>query len=430
MNEEAGGGRLGDQPSRPRKVEARIWAGFAVAFFIVFALLFLAWNNLDSNLIGGLITIAMAVGLLNHGFWYRDRIMMGGSSLSIILTISLLVMEPALFPIGFIVLGLGQGISGITNGMQIETMVGGFLFMGGILALLSTYISPESDWGVWMVWMILVGLIFITVSRETKNPVTHYLGIFWVLLTSLVYIFRPDLMFPLLGMLFAAGMTVNFIYFYRVLGRTPKLSELFSFASRALFLRGLAKPIHRYGVIVALLRGNMVGKDIIHDVLSRIEPDVTPVILLGPTAPNQLELEQNVKLGWVNTVEGENDPSYQVLPPEDLNGINVFLSKSISSVPGGKTAVIGDFLDNMIPQMDQGTFFRFYSDLVSRSRVGEHTMILVLKADMHPDVEIQMVKRFADVIMESREREERGKLIREVRVSNLADNIETDWERY
>jgi hypothetical protein len=34
------------------------------------------------------------------------------------------------------------------------------------------------------------------------------------------------------------------------------------------------------------------------------------------------------------------------------------------------------------------------------------------------------------VIIENREREERRRLVREVRVSNRVDEIHTDWERY
>jgi hypothetical protein len=45
-------------------------------------------------------------------------------------------------------------------------------------------------------------------------------------------------------------------------------------------------------------------------------------------------------------------------------------------------------------------------------------------------VVINVVKRFADVIIENREREEKGKLVREVRVSNQVDDIHTDWEKY
>ena len=93
-------------------------------------------------------------------------------------------------------------------------------------------------------------------------------------------------------------------------------------------------------------------------------------------------------------------------------------------------ACLGDFLDNMIPHMSESTFYKFYSDLASTARTLNYTIVFIVKADIHSEVEINVVKRFADVIIENREREDKGKLVREVRVSNLMDNIHTDWEKY
>jgi hypothetical protein len=95
-----------------------------------------------------------------------------------------------------------------------------------------------------------------------------------------------------------------------------------------------------------------------------------------------------------------------------------------------KPVILGDFLDNMIPHMDERLFHKVYSDLASAARVSNHTAVFIVNADIHSAVEVNVVKRFADVIIENRERDERGSLIREVRVSNRVDEIHTDWERY
>jgi hypothetical protein len=79
--------------------------------------------------------------------------------------------------------------------------------------------------------------------------------------------------------------------------------------------------------------------------------------------------------------------------------------------------------------MDESLLHRYYSDLASGARVSGHTVVFIVNADIHSDVEVNLVKRFADVIIENREREERGRLVREVRVSNRVDNVHTDWER-
>ena len=92
--------------------------------------------------------------------------------------------------------------------------------------------------------------------------------------------------------------------------------------------------------------------------------------------------------------------------------------------------ILGDFLDNMLPHMDESLFYKYYSDQASAARVSTRTLIPIVHIDIHREVDVNVVKRFADVIIENREREARGRLIREVRVSNRVDDIHTDWERY
>jgi hypothetical protein len=138
-----------------------------------------------------------------------------------------------------------------------------------------------------------------------------------------------------------------------------------------------------------------------------------------------------VKIGWVTTVSGVSELEYPILSPEDPSMVGVFLNKTLKTVPEGvKPVILGDFLDNMIPHMDEGLFYKYYSDLASAARVLKHTVVFIVKADIHREVDINVVKRFADVIIENREREEKGRLIREVRVSNRVDNIHTEWKKY
>ena len=68
--------------------------------------------------------------------------------------------------------------------------------------------------------------------------------------------------------------------------------------------------------------------------------------------------------------------------------------------------------------------------LISTARTLNYTAAFIVKADIHSEVKINVVKRFADVIIENREREDKSRLVKEVRVSNLVDNIHTDWEKY
>jgi len=200
---------------------------------------------------------------------------------------------------------------------------------------------------------------------------------------------------------------------------------------RAPFLHGLTKSIDKYRVLAVLVHGHIGAENVISDLISRLEPRCAPILMLGPTAPTQLSLPKEAKVGWVTTISGVSELEYPILSPEDPSMVNVFLTKALETVPEDKRPVIlGDFLDNMIPHMNESLFYKYYSDLASAARMLNYTVVFVVKTDIHREVGINVVKRFADVIIEYREREEKGKLAREVKVSNRVDNIYTDWEKH
>jgi hypothetical protein len=313
---------------------------------------------------------------------------------------------------------------------RFQSLIGIYVTLGGIITLLSVYLTG-STLSALIVWMVLAGLIFISVAMETRNPIVHLMGACWILVSVTSYIFIPDLMLPLLLITFIAGTSANFLYLYRLLGRTPKIGEIFSFATRALSLHGLKKPIDQYRVLALLIRGNIGAENVIHDIISRLGPKCAPILLLGPTAPMQLSFSEKVKISWVTAVSVVSEPDYTILPPEDPSKVSVFLTKTLETLSGEvKPIIIGDFLDNMIPHMSESTFYKFYSDLASTARMLNYTVVSIVKADIHREVTINVVKRFADVIIENREREDKGRLVREVRVSNQVDNIHTSWEKY
>jgi len=77
-------------------------------------------------------------------------------------------------------------------------------------------------------------------------------------------------------------------------------------------------------------------------------------MLIGPTAPTQLSLPKGAKIGWVTTISGVSELDYPILSPEDPSMVSVFLNKTLKTVPEDRRPVIlGDFLDNMIPHMDE-----------------------------------------------------------------------------
>jgi hypothetical protein len=416
--------------SNSTREEMLVWLGFAVSFAIAFFTTILGQERLMVDQVWAIWTVAMSTGFVSHGILHRERIMVFGGFLSIVVTLFSLVFAAQLFPIGWVVLGCAVAMSGFLNHLRFQSLIGVYVTLGGVITLFSVYLTG-SALSVLLVWMVLTGLIFITVAMETKNPVIHFMGACWILVSATSYVFYPELMLSLLLLTFVVGISANFLYLYRLLGRTPKIGEFFSFATRALSLHGLKKPIDQYRVLALLIRGNVGAENVIHDVMVRLEPKCAPILLLGPTAPMQLQISDNVKVSWITAVSNVSAQEITTLTPEDPSRVTIFLNKTLEILPSDmKPVILGDFLDNMIPHMSESTFYKFYSDLASSARTLNYTIVFIVKADIHSEAKINVVKRFADVIIENREREDKGKLVKEVRVSNLVDNIHTDWEKY
>jgi hypothetical protein len=409
----------------------RVSVGFAAGFFVAFLVTLLAPAGMTWNQIEAVWTVAISAGFINHGIWDRERGLVLGGFLSIAATLLSLSFVPTFFPLGWIVLGCAVAVSGFYRAPRTENLlIGVYLALGGLIRLLSVYLST-SFFSAFMVWMVLVGLMIMTVAMEGKNPVMRFMGASCILVSVVAYTFFPELMFLFVTLVFAVGLPVDLFYLYRLLGRTPKIGEIFSFAARALFLRGLKKPLDQYSVIAILIKGNIGAEKVVHDLISRLETRCTPIVLLGPTAPTQLTLPKEAKIGWVTTISGVSELEYPILSPEDPSMVSVFLNKTLKILPeGSRPVVLGDFLDNMIPHMDESLFYKYYSDLASAARILNYTVVFIVKADIHSEVDVNVVKRFADVIIENREREEKGRLVREVRVSNRVDDIHTNWEKY
>ncbi len=416
--------------SNNTREEMLVWIGFAASFAIAFLIIILGQDILMEDQVWAIWTVAMSTGFISHGIWQHERIIIFSGFSSILVTLFSLVFVPPLFPMGWVVLGCGVATSSFLSHSRFQSLIGVYITLGGIITLISVYLTG-SALSALMVWMVLAGLIFITVAMETRSPIVHFMGACWILVSVTSYIFVPDLMLPLLLATFIAGTGANFVYLYRRLGRTPKIGEIFSFATRALSLHGLKKPLDQYRVLALLIRGNIGAENVIYELVSRLEPKCAPILLLGPTAPMQLSFSKKEKIGWVTAVSVVSEPDYPILPPEDPSKVSVFLTKTLEALPSEvKPIIIGDFLDNMIPHMSESTFYKFYSDLASTARMLNYTVVSIVKADIHREVTVNVVKRFADVIIENREREDKGRLVREVRVSNQVDRIHTNWERY
>src|SRR5438552_5387126 len=89
----------------------------------------------------------------------------------------------------------------------------------------------------------------------------------------------------------------------------------------------------------------------------------------------------------------------EIISPDNLLEINLFIEKA--SQGEGTQIILGDFLDNIIKSIGSPeSFYSFFCQLASRVRLRKRTTILVIKEDIHEKTMIEMVKRFADIILD------------------------------
>jgi len=192
------------------------------------------------------------------------------------------------------------------------------------------------------------------------------------------------------------------------------------------FTRG---TLDKYRLVIACVRGNVSVRETMRRLLTEaIEPAASaPILILGPTAPEDLQTGQNNPVGWVTFVNGTSHPSpdVEIIPPDNLLELNLFIEK-VAQADG--QLILGDFLDNII--MTSGSpesFYSFFCQLASRVRLKKRTAVLVIKEDIHERATVEMVKRFADVVLEFRDRDRDGAPSVEMRTLNFADNLYTGW---
>ena len=192
------------------------------------------------------------------------------------------------------------------------------------------------------------------------------------------------------------------------------------------FTRG---TLDKYRLVIACVRGNVSVRETMRRLLAEaIEPaDSLPVLILGPTAPEDLETGQNNPVGWVTFVDGTSHPSpeVEIISPDNLLELNLFIEK-VAQADG--QLILGDFLDNIIKTSGSPeSFYSFFCQLASRVRLKKRTAVLVIKEDIHDRSTVEMVKRFADIVLEFRDRDRDGTPFVEMRTLNFADNMYTGW---
>jgi hypothetical protein len=188
--------------------------------------------------------------------------------------------------------------------------------------------------------------------------------------------------------------------------------------------------LDKYCLVVACVRGNVSIQETMRRLLKDAvgHSEILPTLVLGPTAPEDLNLGSNNRIGWVTFMNGPSHPSPQVeiISPDNLLEVNLFIEKAAQE--DGNQLILGDFLDNVIMSaVSPESFYSFFCQLASRLRLKKRTAVLVIKEDIHDRAVVEMVKRFADIVLELRDQDIEGTVSVEMRTLNFADNVCTNW---
>src|SRR6266487_1107292 len=156
--------------------------------------------------------------------------------------------------------------------------------------------------------------------------------------------------------------------------------------------------LERHRLVIACVRGNVSVRETIRTILRDALPHDSPppLLVLGPTAPEEISTGQSSRIGWVTFVGG-----------------------SSMAHPSAHVEIIS-------PE----SFYSFFCQLASRVKLKKRTAILVIKEDIHDRSVVETVKRFADLVLEFRDQDDNGALKVEMRTLNFADNIYTAWRPF
>jgi len=193
--------------------------------------------------------------------------------------------------------------------------------------------------------------------------------------------------------------------------------------------------LNRHRLVIVCVRGNVSVRETLRTILEDALPSdgPAPLLVLGPTAPDEIANGHSNRIGWVTFVDGSSlaHPSakVEIISPDNLLEVNLFIEKCIQE--SDSKVIVGDFLDNVIRSINSPeSFYSFFCQLASRVKLKKRTAILVIKEDIHDRAVVETVKRFADLVLEFRDQDNNGALKVEMRTLNFADNIYTSWRPF
>src|SRR6266540_371527 len=199
-------------------------------------------------------------------------------------------------------------------------------------------------------------------------------------------------------------------------------------------VQSFGESLDRHRLVIVCVKGNVSVPETLRTIIQNaLGPrDTPPLLVLGPTAPEDIANGQAHRIGWVTFVDGTSLahqlPDVEIISPDNLLEVNLFIEKASQ---GENRAIVGDFLDNVIRSIGSPeSFYTFFCQFASRVKLKKRTAILVIKEDIHDRAMVETVKRFADVVLEFRDQDDEAGLKVEMRTLNFADNIYTSWRPF
>ena len=199
-------------------------------------------------------------------------------------------------------------------------------------------------------------------------------------------------------------------------------------------IESFGEPLDRHRLVIVCVKGNVSVRETLRTIIQNtLGPhDTPPLLVLGPTAPEDIASGQGNRIGWVTFVDGTSLahplPQVEIISPDNLLEVNLFIEKAAQEE---NHTIVGDFLDNVIRTIGSPeSFYTFFCQLASRVKLKKRTAILVIKEDIHDRSMVETVKRFADVVLEFRDQDDEAGLKVEMRTLNFADNIYSAWRPF
>ena len=164
-----------------------------------------------------------------------------------------------------------------------------------------------------------------------------------------------------------------------------------------------ANRVPNHTLALLILDGGLNVPSAIDCIVERLlDAGKLPVLVLGPTSPYDLQrMNECSGIAWVAPFAvSSKSQGFTTISSENLIDINLFVAGFDGQFAPSKVAIVGDFLDNIMPTTPFEAFARFYSGFAARIKEQGRTAVLLLKSEMHDQRKVAISKRHADVLLD------------------------------